>query len=56
MRIDDWTIAEGVVVRLVTIEGLGHAWSGGAAGHEFSDSLGVDALDLFANFARDAAA
>ena len=56
MRIDDWSVAGRVVVRLVTVEGLGHAWSGGADGHEFSDALGADALELFASFARDAVA
>jgi len=56
MRIDDWSVGGRIVVRLVTVEGLGHAWSGGATGHEFSDALGVDALELFASFARDAAA
>jgi poly(3-hydroxybutyrate) depolymerase len=56
MRIDDWSVGGRIVVRLVTVEGLGHAWSGGATGHEFSDALGVDALELFASFARAAAA
>ena len=56
VRVDDWTLAGRVVVRHVTVEGLGHAWSGGEAQYAFADPLGPDALDLFARFAGDAAA
>jgi poly(3-hydroxybutyrate) depolymerase len=53
VRVDDWAIDGRVVVRHVTVEGLGHAWSGGDARFAFSDPLGPDALDLFTRFARD---
>ncbi|MGO4325879.1 PHB depolymerase family esterase [Cupriavidus sp. 2TAF22] len=33
-------------LRLVRIEGLGHAWSGGASGQAFSDPSGPDALRI----------
>jgi len=33
-------------VRLLEVAGLGHAWSGGAAGQAFSDPAGPDALRL----------
>jgi len=42
-----------VIVRHVTVEGLGHAWSGGDADHAFADPLGPDALELLARFAAD---
>lgn len=51
MRITDWP-APGATrggvpyVRLIQIEGLGHAWSGGAARQAFSDPKGPDALKL----------
>jgi hypothetical protein len=40
----------------VTVEGLGHAWSGGDDRHAFADPRGPDALALFARFAAEAAA
>ena len=43
------------IVRHVTVEGLGHAWSGGDADHAFADPLGPDALELLARFAADVA-
>ena len=55
MQIDDWTIDGRVVVRNVLVEGLGHAWSGGNALHDFADPKGPDAIELFAAFAREAA-
>ena len=54
MRTDDWRRHDRVVVRHVLIEGLGHAWSGGD-GPAYADARGPDALDLLAQFARDAA-
>jgi poly(3-hydroxybutyrate) depolymerase len=33
-------------VRLLRVHGMGHAWSGGAAGQAFSDPSGPDALRL----------
>lgn len=35
-----------LVAQLVAVQGLGHAWSGGAASQAFSDSLGPDAARL----------
>lgn len=52
-RIDDWIAGGRVIVRHVTVEGLGHAWSGGDADHAFADPLGPDALELLARFAAD---
>ncbi len=54
LRTDDWWIDGRVRVRQATVEGLGHAWSGGDARHEFSDPRGPDALELFARFVGDA--
>ena len=55
-RTDDWIATGRVVVRHVTVEGLGHAWSGGNGDYAFADPLGPDALELFARFADDAPA
>lgn len=55
-RVDDWTREGRVVVRHVTVEGLGHAWSGGDDRHPFADPQGPDALALFTRFAAEAAA
>jgi poly(hydroxyalkanoate) depolymerase family esterase len=38
------------IMHLVTVEGMGHAWSGGAPGLEFSDPRGPDAALLFWSF------
>ncbi|MCV2363392.1 PHB depolymerase family esterase [Paucibacter sp. DJ1R-11] len=40
------------VAKLVTIDGLAHAWSGGAAGQAFSDAKGPDASRMIWAFAR----
>jgi hypothetical protein len=53
VRIDDWIAAGRVIVRHVTVEGMGHAWSGGNAALAFADPLGPDALELLARFAAD---
>jgi len=50
-RTDDWIAGGRIVVRHVTVEGLGHAWSGGNGDYAFADSRGPDALELFARFA-----
>ena len=55
-RIDEWTREGRVVVRHVSVEGLGHAWSGGDDRQPFADPQGPDALALFARFAAEAAA
>ncbi len=39
----DWRIAKDVQVTLCEINGLAHAWSGGAASQSFSDPKGPDA-------------
>ena len=50
----DWRIGGRLVVRHVSIEGLGHAWSGGDAELPFNDAHAPDATALIAAFARDA--
>ncbi|MCB1955194.1 MAG: prolyl oligopeptidase family serine peptidase [Rhodocyclaceae bacterium] len=42
----DWTRNGAPFVRLINVRGLGHAWSGGAAGRAFADASGPDALRL----------
>lgn len=42
----DWRADGKPYVRLLKVHGLGHAWSGGAAGQAFSDPSGPDALRL----------
>ena len=39
----DWKRGRSLAVRLLRVEGMGHAWSGGAAGQAFSDPSGPDA-------------
>ncbi len=41
--ITDYRSCSRLVATLCEIEGLGHAWSGGAAGHAYSDPQGPDA-------------
>jgi poly(hydroxyalkanoate) depolymerase family esterase len=41
-----------VMLESVVIDGLGHAWSGGAAGHDYADPRGPDAGALFWSFFR----
>jgi poly(3-hydroxybutyrate) depolymerase len=48
--ITDWRLAGKPYVRLIGIEGLGHAWSGGAPKQAFSDPTGPDALKLAMRF------
>jgi poly(3-hydroxybutyrate) depolymerase len=55
IRVDDWTIDGRGVVRHVTVEGLGHAWSGGNPDYAFADPLGPDALELLARFTAGSA-
>jgi poly(hydroxyalkanoate) depolymerase family esterase len=40
------------VARLVEVDALGHAWSGGAASHAYSDELGPDASRMAWRFAE----
>lgn len=51
MRVTDFRRAGRSFVSLVEIAGLGHAWSGGAAGQPFSDPQGPDASRLAWAFA-----
>jgi poly(3-hydroxybutyrate) depolymerase len=53
MRIRDWRDAGGLVARLVEIDGLGHAWSGGNATLRFNDAQAPDALAMVGEFLRD---
>ncbi|SPA18699.1 Poly(3-hydroxybutyrate) depolymerase [Cupriavidus taiwanensis] len=46
----DWYEGRSPYLRLVRVEGLGHAWSGGAGGHAFSDPAGPDGLKLALRF------
>lgn len=48
--VTDWKAGGRIYVRLIRIEGLGHAWSGGAAHQAFSDAAGPDALKLALRF------
>jgi poly(3-hydroxybutyrate) depolymerase len=42
-----------VVLRLIAVEGLDHAWSGGDARHPFNDPKGPDASRLIWDFVKD---
>jgi poly(hydroxyalkanoate) depolymerase family esterase len=52
----DWRVGGKLVARLVTINGLGHAWSGGDPKFPYNDAHAPDATALIATFARDARA
>lgn len=54
-RSEAWNGDAAAAVRHVTVEGLGHAWSGGDGRYACADPRGPDATDLFARFARGAA-
>jgi poly(3-hydroxybutyrate) depolymerase len=41
-----WTAGGSPVARLVTVRGLGHAWSGGSPDGTFTDARGPSAADL----------
>jgi len=51
MRVVDFRRRGRTVATLVEVEGLGHAWSGGAAGQPFSDASGPDASRMAWAFA-----
>jgi poly(3-hydroxybutyrate) depolymerase len=55
MRVRDWRDRGGLVARLVEIEGLGHAWSGGDATLRYNDASAPDALEIIADFLAEAA-
>ncbi len=46
----DWQAGMRPFLRLVKVEGLRHAWSGGAPGQAFSDPTGPDALKIALRF------
>lgn len=46
----DWQSGPRPFLRLVKVEGLRHAWSGGAPGQAFSDPTGPDALKIALRF------
>ncbi|CAG9169538.1 PHB depolymerase family esterase [Cupriavidus respiraculi] len=49
----DWCLDGKPYVRLVRVQGLSHAWSGGASGQAYADAVGPDALRIaFAFFAQ----
>lgn len=50
MTVTDFRRGRRLCVRLCEVEGLGHAWSGGAAGMMFSDEKGPDASRLIWRF------
>jgi poly(hydroxyalkanoate) depolymerase family esterase len=50
----DWRIGERLVARYVSIDGLGHAWSGGDDALAFNDAQAPEATALVADFLRDA--
>jgi poly(3-hydroxybutyrate) depolymerase len=52
-EVSDWIVDGETCVRLVRIEGLGHAWSGGPAAQAFSDPRGPDALRMALRFFAD---
>jgi len=49
--VTDWKRGRRTVVRLVEVDGLGHAWSGGAARQRYSDPAGPDATRMAWSFA-----
>jgi poly(hydroxyalkanoate) depolymerase family esterase len=53
MHVTDYKAGRRTVARLCEIQGLGHAWSGGAAQQRFSDPQGPDASRLVWRFVRN---
>jgi poly(hydroxyalkanoate) depolymerase family esterase len=51
MKLTDYRTPERLVASLCEVMGLGHAWSGGAAGKAFSDPQGPDASRMIWAFA-----
>ncbi|MFZ6770290.1 alpha/beta hydrolase family esterase [Undibacterium sp. Di26W] len=50
--ITDYRIQGQIVVSLCEVNGLAHAWSGGAAGHAYSDPKGPDASGMIWTFSN----
>jgi poly(hydroxyalkanoate) depolymerase family esterase len=53
-RLTDFRAGTRTVATLCEVEGLGHAWSGGAAGQPYSDAKGPDAIRMIWAFAARA--
>jgi poly(3-hydroxybutyrate) depolymerase len=51
MTVRDFVVGGRTVATLCLVEGLGHAWSGGAASQRFSDPRGPDASRMIWSFA-----
>ncbi|HWW19545.1 MAG TPA: PHB depolymerase family esterase [Steroidobacteraceae bacterium] len=49
-RQQEMTLGDKLLLRTLIIEGLGHAWSGGDARHEYFDPVGPDASRLILEF------
>jgi poly(hydroxyalkanoate) depolymerase family esterase len=49
-RQQDMKVGDRLLLRTILIEGLGHAWSGGDARHEYFDPTGPDATQLILEF------
>ncbi|MEO6929324.1 MAG: PHB depolymerase family esterase, partial [Casimicrobiaceae bacterium] len=54
-RVRDWQDQRGLVARLVEIDGLQHAWSGGDAALPFNDGAPPIAIDLIDQWLHDLA-
>ncbi len=54
-RLRDWHDNEGLAARLVEIDGLGHAWSGGDASLPYNDAASPDAIRMILDWIRDIA-
>ncbi len=52
MQVTDWMAGKRLAVTLCEVRGLGHAWSGGRAGHSHADSRGPDASRMLYAFVR----
>jgi poly(hydroxyalkanoate) depolymerase family esterase len=53
LRVRDWRDARGLIARLVEIDGLGHAWSGGDPSVPFNDPASADSIALIDDFLRE---
>ncbi len=56
VRTRDWLLNGRLIARLVEVDGLGHAWSGGDAALAFNDSAPPDSTALLAQWLAEAAA
>jgi len=53
IRSVDYRSSSGLVARRISIEGLGHGWSGGPGGHDYCEAGGAPLVSLCAQFLRD---